>query len=128
MNWQTSYPDTCRSGCSVYKHKVVKLAPRLFRMPTPDDAEDSIFKLLARGVSVYAPVTHESEARLIADKARKVNDLVGEMGQKGLVFNTPDGEPFRQTLIKAGFYTEWKAKYGPEAWGALEKAVGATLG
>ena len=62
------------------------------------------------------------------DTFKMNNDLVGEMGQKGLVFNTPDGEPFRQTLIKAGFYTEWKAKYGPEAWGALEKAVGATLG
>ena len=62
------------------------------------------------------------------DTFKMNNDLVGEMSQKGLVFNTPDGEPFRQTLIKAGFYTEWKAKYGPEAWGALEKAVGTTLG
>jgi len=63
-----------------------------------------------------------------ADVFKMNNDLVGEMSQKGLVFNTPDPEPFRQTLIKSGFYTEWKGKYGPEAWGALEKAVGATLG
>ena len=56
------------------------------------------------------------------------NDLVSEMGQKGLVFNTPDSAPFRETLVKAGFYTDWKGKYGPEAWGALEKAVGTTLG
>jgi hypothetical protein len=28
-------------------------------------------------------------------------------------------------LKKAGFYAEWKAKYGEEAWALLEKAAGA---
>ena len=57
------------------------------------------------------------------------SDLVGEMGAKGLVFNTPTNiESFRKALVDSGFYTVWKGKYGPEAWGALEKAVGSTLG
>jgi tripartite ATP-independent transporter DctP family solute receptor len=63
-----------------------------------------------------------------ADTFKMNNDLAAEMAQKGLVFNTPDNEPFRQALLKSTFYTDWKAKYGPEAWGALEKAVGTTLG
>ena len=43
---------------------------------------------------------------------------------KGLVFNRPDLGPFRNKLRSAGFYTEWQDKYGPEAWGLLEKSVG----
>ena len=34
---------------------------------------------------------------------------------------------FRDALRKAGFYAEWKKKYGDEAWGILEKAVGSSL-
>jgi tripartite ATP-independent transporter DctP family solute receptor len=63
-----------------------------------------------------------------ADVFKMNNDLAAEMGQKGVAFNTPDTAPFREMLVKSGFYTTWKGKYGPEAWGALEKAVGTTLG
>ena len=63
-----------------------------------------------------------------ADTFKMNNDLAAEMGKKGVVFNTPDTGPFRETLVKSGFYTTWKGKDGPEAWGALEKAVGTTLG
>ena len=31
---------------------------------------------------------------------------------------------FVVTLRDAGFYSEWKQKYGAEAWAALEKQVG----
>jgi tripartite ATP-independent transporter DctP family solute receptor len=44
--------------------------------------------------------------------------------EKGMIFNAVAPEPFRDVLRKAGFYSEWKGKYGAEAWGALEKAVG----
>ncbi len=44
--------------------------------------------------------------------------------KQGMVFNEPDPEAFRQVLIKAGFYDKWKAKYGAEAWGVLEKYTG----
>jgi len=63
-----------------------------------------------------------------ADVFKMNNELRTEMTQKGLIFNEVDSEPFRQTLVNAGFYTNWKEKYGPKAWGALEKATGTTLG
>ncbi len=34
---------------------------------------------------------------------------------------------FRESLRSAGFYGEWKGKFGDEAWAILEKAVGASL-
>ncbi|WP_165223951.1 TRAP transporter substrate-binding protein [Affinirhizobium pseudoryzae] len=51
-------------------------------------------------------------------------DLVG----KGMTFNDTDASLFRAALKEAGFYAEWKAKYGDEAWAILEKAVGSSLG
>jgi hypothetical protein len=40
------------------------------------------------------------------------------------VFNQPEVGPFRDKLRSAGFYSEWKGKYGDEAWALLEKSVG----
>jgi TRAP-type transport system periplasmic protein len=51
-------------------------------------------------------------------------NLVGSLQQKGITFNDTDPAPFRDVLKKSGFYAEWKAKYGEEAWSLLEKAVG----
>ena len=50
--------------------------------------------------------------------------LRGELAGKGLAFNQPDVAPFREKLRSAGFYAEWKGKYGDEAWALLEKSVG----
>ena len=44
-----------------------------------------------------------------------------------LVINETKADPFREALRKAGFYAEWKKKYGDEAWAILEKAVGSSL-
>ena len=38
-----------------------------------------------------------------------------------MVFNQPDVTPFREKLRKAGFYAEWKGKYGDEAWATPRK-------
>ena len=32
--------------------------------------------------------------------------------------------PFRDKLKQAGFYSEWKGKYGDEAWALLESSAG----
>jgi hypothetical protein len=40
------------------------------------------------------------------------------------VFNRPDKAQFRETLTKAGFYADWKQKYGADAWMILEKYSG----
>ena len=59
-----------------------------------------------------------------ADVAKLDAGLQSDLAAKGLTFNTPDPVPFRETLRKAGFYAEWKGKYGEEAWAILEKSVG----
>ena len=57
---------------------------------------------------------------------RQLNDsLEGELTKKGMAFNAPDPAPFRDALRKAGFYSQWKQKFGEEAWGLLEHEVGA---
>ncbi len=43
---------------------------------------------------------------------------------KGLQFLDSDASLFRAALKKAGFYAEWKEKFGAEAWKTLEDAVG----
>jgi TRAP-type transport system periplasmic protein len=59
------------------------------------------------------------------DDVAKLNaTLQQDLAAKGLKFNQPDPAPFRDALRAAGFYTEWKKKYGDEAWVILEKAVG----
>jgi hypothetical protein len=56
----------------------------------------------------------------------KLNEsLRDNLARTGMVFNATDPEKFRGTLRAAGFYTEWKEKYGPEAWAVFEKQVGA---
>jgi tripartite ATP-independent transporter DctP family solute receptor len=59
-----------------------------------------------------------------ADSEKLAVTLKDELSTKGLTFNTPDTTPFRDALRKAGFYDEWKKKFGDEAWGHLEAAVG----
>jgi len=52
------------------------------------------------------------------------SSLESKLKSQGLVFNTPDTAPFREQLVKAGYYTEWKGKFGPQLWSALEKYTG----
>lgn len=62
---------------------------------------------------------------LAREDLRKLNETVeASLKTKGMSFNRPDREPFRLALQKAGFYKEWKDKFGAEAWGVLEKQVG----
>src|SRR5919112_254365 len=58
------------------------------------------------------------------DTAKLNASLQPELAARGIVFNQPDPAPFRDKLRKAGFYAEWKGKYGDEAWATLEKSVG----
>ncbi len=60
------------------------------------------------------------------DDIFKLNtSLRGALSAKGLEFVDVDPQAFRAALKKAGFYAEWKEKFGAEAWGVLEGAVGA---
>ena len=62
------------------------------------------------------------EARV--DVAKLNADLRAQLATRGLAFNDTDPAPFRDALRTAGFYSDWKKRFGDEAWGTLESVVG----
>lgn len=58
------------------------------------------------------------------DIARINTDAQAELTRLCITFNKPDPAPFRKLLQSAGFYTEWKEKYGDEASAKLERYSG----
>ena len=78
--------------------------------------------------ALRATAEAEFNASAIAERddvARLNASLQGALAAKGLTFNQTDPASFRAALKKAGFYAEWREKFGPEAWSALEGAVGS---
>ncbi len=76
---------------------------------------------------IQAIITKHVTEKVIAqrDDIRRLNNNVEvSLKAKGMQLNTPELDPFRATLTKAGFYKEWKRKFGDEAWGKLEKYAG----
>jgi tripartite ATP-independent transporter DctP family solute receptor len=73
--------------------------------------------IVAKNINAAALKEREDVAKLNAGLQQ---DLAG----KGLVFNPTAAAPFRDKLRQAGFYAEWKGKYGDAAWALLEKSVG----
>ena len=59
------------------------------------------------------------------DMAKLNTTLQDKLATAGMEIKKPDPAPFRAKLQSAGFYKEWKEKFGPEAWGLLEKHTGA---
>jgi TRAP-type transport system periplasmic protein len=58
------------------------------------------------------------------DVARLNQSLRQQLVGHGMIFNDPDPEPFKNALTKAGYYREWRERFGPEAWALLEKYAG----
>ena len=92
------------------------------------------FWLLAnkRGFASLPPdaqaiVAREFNASALQERAdiAALNGSVTEaLKGKGLEFVEVDKPAFRDALKTAGFYADWKKKYGDEAWGILEGEVG----
>lgn len=59
-----------------------------------------------------------------ADVARLNASLQSQLSGKGLTFVQVDRAPFRTALAKAGFYGQWRDKFGAGAWEALEAVTG----
>ena len=59
-----------------------------------------------------------------ADVAALNATVQKELTDKGMIFNQPKTDSFRERMRKAGFYAEWKAKFGDEAWALLERSTG----
>ncbi len=74
-------------------------------------------EIVAKNINAAAVKEREDTAKLNATVRE-------ELLAKGLIFNQPTVEPFRNKLRSAGFYSEWKGKYGDQAWSLLEKSVG----
>jgi len=58
------------------------------------------------------------------DIRRLTNVVEAQLKGKGMIFNYPDNKSFRDALSKAGFYKEWRGKFGDEAMAKLEKYSG----
>jgi TRAP-type transport system periplasmic protein len=78
---------------------------------------DDVRAIVAKHINAAGLKEREDVAKLNAS-------LQQDLTAKGLIFNRPDPAPFRSKLRAAGFYTEWKSKYGEEAWSLLEKSAG----
>lgn len=51
--------------------------------------------------------------------------LKDQLVAKGITFEASDKEAFRKGLSTAGFYKEWRGKFGEDNWKTLEAAAGA---
>jgi len=74
-------------------------------------------EIVARNINAAALKDREDLVKLNASAEDKLKKL-------GMVFNRTDPAKFRAVLSSAGYYKEWKATYGPEAWALLEKYSG----
>ncbi|KPL54704.1 ABC transporter substrate-binding protein [Prosthecomicrobium hirschii] len=81
--------------------------------PLPADIKETVARI------VNAQCVAERE-----EVARQNTALKADLAAKGLIFNEVDPTPFREQLRKAGFYTEWRGKFGEEAWNILEESTG----
>ena len=68
---------------------------------------------------------NEGAVKQRADMATLNATLETQLKQKGLAFNTVTKKPFQETLKAAGFYAEWRGKFGEDAWKVLERYSGA---
>ncbi|MGI4941609.1 MAG: TRAP transporter substrate-binding protein [Janthinobacterium lividum] len=60
-----------------------------------------------------------------ADMVQLDPHLRGDLAATGLKLNAVDAPEFQRILQQAGFYKEWRGKYGEAAWRLLEEYVGA---
>ena len=79
----------------------------------PDDLKEIVSRNFHEAV--------RAERKDIIEQNATVQD---RLARKGLAFNTPDRDAFKQILVEAGFYKDWKEKMGPDMWSKLEAAVG----
>ncbi|MBA2674292.1 TRAP transporter substrate-binding protein [Ramlibacter sp.] len=89
------------------------LANRASWMRLPEDMRS----ILARRINAAATAQRTDVAILNAT-------LLKVLKEKGMVFNQPDPESFRKRIRQAGFYTDWKARFGDKAWALLERSTG----
>jgi TRAP-type C4-dicarboxylate transport system substrate-binding protein len=79
----------------------------------PDDARKVIAKAMGD-----AAIIERAEVESLNGSLQAV------LEKNGMLVNQVDKESLRQKLVSAGFYSEWKTKFGDSAWATLEKYTG----
>jgi tripartite ATP-independent transporter DctP family solute receptor len=69
---------------------------------------------------------HLRQAALLqrGDMFKLNNSVQAQLQAHGVVFNSPDRSRFKEALAKAGFYQEWRKKFGEQPMALLEKYTG----
>ena len=78
---------------------------------------DDVKAVISKNFAAAAVAQRDDMAKLNTSVAKELKD-------KGLAFNEVDPALFRARLQKAGFFAEWKGKFGDDAWAILEKYSG----
>ncbi|MCP8937899.1 TRAP transporter substrate-binding protein [Alsobacter sp. SYSU M60028] len=76
---------------------------------------------------IRASITKHINAAGLAERddvAKLSASLREQLTARGMKFNDVNANLFRDKLRSAGFYAEWKGKFGDEAWSTLEASVG----
>lgn len=73
---------------------------------------------------IVANAINEAGLQQRGDIAGLNATVQADLQSKGLAFNATQPDSFRAKLRSAGFYGEWKERFGEEAWSLLEAAVG----
>lgn len=81
-------------------------------------------RLPADAQEIVARELNRSALAQRQDVAALNSNLRGKLEAAGLAFNEVDPAAFRAALQAAGFYQEWRGKYGEDAWAILDTAVG----
>src|SRR5437588_37304 len=99
--------------------------PRADRQSRPARLRSAVGQRLPADVrDVIAKNLNKSALDQRADIFKQNETFKADLTSKGMEFIKVDPKPFREKLQAAGFYKEWKGKYGDEAWAALEKYTG----
>lgn len=61
------------------------------------------------------------------DAAKLADDTITNFANRGVKIARPNRAAFQDALRKTSYYSEWKAKFGEEAWALLEKSAGRPL-
>jgi len=86
--------------------------PSAFRA-LPDDVQGIVVKEFNT-----AAIAERAATQALGDTLR------ASMGAQGMTFIDVDKSAFRAALSQAGFYSDWKQKFGTQPWSLLEQSVG----
>jgi len=77
--------------------------------------------------TIVTEAINEAGLQQRADVKAMNETVQADLKAKGLVFNTTVPDSFRAKLREAGFYKEWKERFGADAWSLLEQQVGTLV-